>query len=81
MGRGVAQIRTFESFQQNPQQSMHAHANVYTAEQIIQLKKKKWAEVTTSRLQRQHKKKTRLNFKFTYCIYMLNNEITKYINN
>ena len=34
----------------------------------------------TMRKTRKHKKKTRLNFKFTYCIYMLNNEITKYIN-
>ena len=45
----------------------------------------KWAEVATSRLPRKqrgrqdNKWKTRLNFKVTHCIYMLNNEITKYI--
>ena len=31
----------------------------------------------TVRKTRQHIKKTRLNFEFTHCIYMLNNEITK----
>ena len=33
--------------------------------------------IPTARKTRQHKKKTRLNFEFTHCIYMLNNEITK----
>ena len=78
-GQSGGPIRTLQSFKQNPQQSMHAHTNVYTAEQIIQLKKKQMVRghnfktpTKTARKTRQHKKKTRLNFKFTLCIYILN---------
>ena len=60
----------------------HTHADAFANK----LYKKKYGRghnfktPTTARKTRQHKKKkTRLNFKFTHCIYMLN-EITKYIN-